>query len=176
MADSLPKYEQFYREGRDVCGPPFAQIAAFFDDFDREHGRVLDLGCGQGRDALLIARHGHAVVGVDLAETGIAQMLEDARKEGLEVEGVVADIAGYQPDGEFDVIVLDRVLHMLPDNSHRTAVLETACRHTRPGGFILIADTPKNKPALAKFFKDRADGWEKRLDDKGFLFFQRRQV
>lgn len=174
MAKNTSKYEQLYRESRGVCGPPFEQVVEFFTTLGDDKCRVLDLGCGQGRDALFIARQGHSVLGVDISETGISQMLEDARNEGLNVEGMVADIVDFEPDGEYDVILLDRVLHMLGDNNDRLAVLETACHHTEPGGFILIADTPKNKALLVKFFEDRRDRWEKRVENKGFLCFQRR--
>ena len=170
------KYEQLYRKERDVCGPPFQEFVEFFDNLNNNNCRVLDLGCGQGRDALLIARKGHYVLGVDLSETGISQMLEDARKEVLKVEGVVADIVEFEPLEEYDVILLDRVLHMLGDDNDRIVVLETVCHHTKPGGFVLIADTPKNHGVLVKFFKSKQSQWKRIMENKGFLFFQRELV
>ena len=53
----------------------------------------------QGRDVLFIARKGHSVLGVDTAQTGIVQMLEEAESEKLAVDGVIADITNYEaPD------------------------------------------------------------------------------
>jgi len=72
------KYERQYHEQRGVCGEPFPEIASFFASYAKQAAQVLDLGCGQGRDALMAARHGHHVLGVDSAQTGIRQMLEDA--------------------------------------------------------------------------------------------------
>ena len=46
-------------------------------------------GYVQGRDALFIARKGHSVLGVDTAQTGIEQMLEEAESEKLAVDGVM---------------------------------------------------------------------------------------
>ena len=100
-------------------------------------------------------------------------MLEDARKEGLNVEGMVADIVEFEPPEAYDIILLDRVLHMLRDDNNRTAVLESVCRHTKPGGFVLIADTAKNHGVLAKFFESKQSQWKKLVANKGFLFFQR---
>lgn len=176
MAKKPPKYELLYREGRDVCGAPFKQFVDFFDNFNQKNCRVLDLGCGQGRDALFIARKGHSVFGVDLSETGISQMLEDARKEGLNVDGMVADIVEFEPDGAYDVILLDRVLHMLKDSDERLAVLEKVSHHTKRGGFILIADMPKNTGEFVEFFAGKHGDWEKHKDDKGFLHLQRKRV
>lgn len=176
MTKKIDKYEQLYRNERDVCGPPFPQFVEFFDSFDQQNCRVLDLGCGQGRDALFIARKGHTVLGVDLSETGIFQMLMDARKESLSIEGVVADIVEFEPSGEFDVILFDRVLHMLRDDDDRIVVLETICQHTKPHGFVLIADMPKNMDLLVEFFERKQGLWNKRVQDKGILFFQKGRI
>lgn len=167
------KYERHYREGRDVCREPFPELVTFFDTYDQSEADVLDLGCGQGRDALLAARRGHHVVGVDLSETGVAQMLEDARAEGLHVEGVVGDIAEWRPAGTFDVVVLDRVLHLLAGEAERRRVLNRSCRHTRPGGYVLVADTPKQQALLRDFFRARSSEWEVTLQRKGFVFARR---
>ena len=71
-------YEEEYQNSRNVCGEPFQEIVEFFENYDDECATVLDSGCGQGRDALFIARKGHSVLGVDTAQTGIEQMLEEA--------------------------------------------------------------------------------------------------
>ena len=74
------------------------------------------------------------------------------------------------------MILLDRVLHMLKDYDDRLAVLETGCHHTKPGGYILIADMPKNRAEFVKFFEGKYENWEKRKDSKGFLLFQTRLI
>jgi len=48
---------------------------------------------------LFIARKGHSVLGVDTAQTGIEQLLEEAESEKLAVDGVITDITNYEsPD------------------------------------------------------------------------------
>ena len=173
---SLPEmtdYEKQYQESRDVCGPPFSEFVTFFERYHEAGAMVLDLGCGQGRDALFIARMGHHVFGVDTSSTGIAQMLEDAQRQKLDVRGVVADIVEYEPAGNYDVVILDRVLHMLKGDGDRLAVLEKARASTKSGGFVLIADTPKNLPLIRRFFEAETDGWAKVRDRKGFIFLQK---
>ncbi len=71
-------YEKEYQNSRNVCGEPFPEIVEFFENYDDECAIVLDSGYGQGREALFIARKGHSVLGVDTAQTGIEQMLEEA--------------------------------------------------------------------------------------------------
>lgn len=166
------KYESQYRERRGVCGEPFPEIASFFESYGQQAARVLDLGCGQGRDALMVARRGHSVLGIDSSPTGIRQMLEDADAERLDIEGIVADVTKYAVEGSYDVIILDRVLHML-EEENRIGLLREAVAHVAPDGFVLIADMPSNKPALRVVFSENPRKWSAVLDKKGFLFMRR---
>ena len=165
-------YDKLYREQRHVLGEPTADFVAFFAAYPAARADVLDLGCGQGRDALFIARQGHHVVGVDISPAGIEQLLEDARAEGLPIEGVVADLAVYEPAADFDVIVIDRTLHML-DAEVRLQVLARVSGRVRPAGFVLIADEKRNLPAMQAFFERAAGHWQVVKQGRGLLFVQR---
>ena len=76
-------YEKEYQNSRNVYGGPFPEIVDIFDNYDNECATVLDSGCGQGRDALFIARKVHSVLGVDTVQTGIEQMLEEPENEKI---------------------------------------------------------------------------------------------
>jgi SAM-dependent methyltransferase len=161
-------YDKLYGETPEALGAPNAVFAAFFDRWDRVGARVLDVGCGQGRDALAIARRGHRVVGVDLSPNGIRDMLAAAQAEGLAVEGIVADITGFAPEGVFDAIVIDRVLHMLPPEA-RLAVLGGLLGHVAEGGWVLIADEAANMGAFEAVFERDDREWEKEVPKRGYL-------
>lgn len=167
---SLVDYDKHYRMGRGQCGEPFPEFVSFFQSYDRSRARVLDLGCGQGRDALVAARHGHEVVGVDLSEIGIGQMIEDAEAEGLDVTGVVSDILEYRSRRKFDVVLLDRVLHLLLDDDERIGALDLAARLTRKGGHVLIADVAKNRPLIQAYFDERPQEWTMVKQTKTYCF------
>lgn len=134
--------------------------------------RALDIGCGQGRDALFIARLGHEVTGVDLSPHGIRAMQEAAASEVLEVTGVVADLAEFQPDGYFDVIVIDRTLHML-DAALREAVLARLLRHVAQCGWVLISDERSNMAGLRAVIDADGLDWRHDIATGGQLFLQR---
>lgn len=72
---SLVEYDAHYMKGPGQCGEPFPKVVAFFEAYAKRNAAVLDLGCGQGRDALVAARRGHRVLGVDLSKVGVAQMV-----------------------------------------------------------------------------------------------------
>jgi len=172
----MTNYDKEFQKNRDACGPPFPEILSFFDRFGGFQVKVLDLGCGQGRDALPIARMGHSVFGVDISKTGIAQMLEAAKRESLQVEAEVADISEYNILEKYEVVILDRVLHMLDDDVQRLMVLDKSINATSHGGFIIIADTPKHLEIIRSYFDNRTREWEKIKDKKGFLFLKKAEI
>jgi hypothetical protein len=58
---------------------------------------------------------------------------------------------------------------MMKNDNNRSAVLEKVISVTAPGGFILIADTPKHLLFIRLFFSD----WVKIKDKKGFIFVRK---
>lgn len=108
------------------------------------HGlaRILDLGCGQGRFKIPLARWGlkggGQVVGVDLA----GPALEKARERSRGLTNVTfqeADVLGFlrgQEDGSADVVLLIEVTFFLP--SWRDVLTEMA-RVLRPAGVSFVA-------------------------------------
>lgn len=164
-------YEKVYQEQRHALGKPTKVFVDFFDTYEKQNADVLDIGCGQGRDALFIARLGHHVVGVDLSPTGIAQLIEDAKAEKLNIEGVVADLKEYKASGEYDVIVIDRTLHML-DTETRLHVLAQASSVARNDSFVLIADERSNMPDIKAFFDNDERNWSIITDKGSFICVQ----
>ncbi len=153
------KYEQLYQKQEDVSGPPFDEIVQFAKKYPNQQASVLDLGCGQGRDALVFARQGMAVTGVDISKTGIQQMTTRARGENLDVTGVVADLREYTPDTRFDIIVLDRTLHMLSPMESRIEMLQRSADGLRDGGHLLIADERSNVAVFKDWFENNVRTW-----------------
>lgn len=165
-------YDALYRTTPDALGAPTRAFCEFFETFSKPSARILDVGCGQGRDALFIARLGHLVTGVDLSSSGIACLLKQAAREGLSVEGDVADIASYDPCGMFDVIVFDRTLHML-ERTPRMKVLARLTEKLAKDGFLLIADEPSNLPDFHDVLNITSGAWSIVREEKGLLFLRR---
>jgi 2-polyprenyl-3-methyl-5-hydroxy-6-metoxy-1,4-benzoquinol methylase len=49
-------------------------------------GNVLDIGAGQGANALYLAERGYSVMAVDISETGLQQLREESEARGLTIE------------------------------------------------------------------------------------------
>lgn len=166
-----PKYDRHYTESDRACGDPFEEMIRYAGGLAPGR-RVLDLGCGQGRDALLFARLGHAVVGIDVSSVGIEQLRERAAREGLPIEARVGDVAGEDWGGTFDTVLLDRVLHMLRSDDVRARVLRRAQASVRPGGHVVVSEYPKQH-ALVRAPLLGEEGWALDEPKRGFFVAQR---
>ena len=77
----------------------------------KSQGTVLDIGVGEGRNALFLAQNGFAVTGIDISEEGIKKFTQEAQKRGLHVHGIVADITTAELE-KYDVILAINLLQL----------------------------------------------------------------
>lgn len=167
----MTDYEKIYQKDLNACGEPFIEFVEFFDQFENTKLNVLDLGCGQGRDALFVAKKGHSVYGVDISKTGINQMLNKAKKDNLKIVGEITDVLKFVPSQNYDVAIIDRLLHMFKSDIERKIVLKNISAAITKNGFVLISDVPKNKQFISDFFNSKQ--WSNILDKNSFTFVQK---
>jgi len=95
--------------------------------------RVLELGCGEGKDAVFLARNGYRVTAFDLAENGIRKARRLAEIHGVKVQFFRADIREFLPEEEYDIVFSSGVLHYLPKKKAER-LFSALMEHTAPGG------------------------------------------
>jgi len=101
-------------------------------------GSVLDAGCGSGENALHLASLGLPVLGVDVAETAVAQARRKAAERGLAAEFAVADALRLELlERRFDTVLDCGLLHSF-DDDERLAYLRSAAAVTAPGGTLYV--------------------------------------
>lgn len=99
-------------------------------------GRALDLGTGEGRNAVWLAEQGWQVTAVDFSRVALDRGAAISQRSGVDVAWVPADLTQYRPDAAaFDLVVI-LYLHLPPDA--RRGVLEQAVMALRPGGRLLV--------------------------------------
>ncbi|MEV3994822.1 class I SAM-dependent methyltransferase [Streptomyces halstedii] len=103
-------------------------------------GDVLDLGCGDGGDALWLAGQGWQVTAADISAVAVERLAALARSHGLgdRVTTVQHDLHRSFPPGGFDLIFA-HYLHT-PGDLDRVTVLRSAAHALRPGGRLLVVD------------------------------------
>lgn len=101
-------------------------------------GRALDLGCGQGVNAVYLAQQGFSVVAVDFVPAALAAARARAEQAGVEVELRECDVLDYEAPSAFDVVLDSGCLHHLPRGkvgAYRTRLDEWLA----PGGdYVLV--------------------------------------
>jgi SAM-dependent methyltransferase len=97
-------------------------------------GRAIDLGCGEGRNAIWLAERGWRVTAVDFSAAGLSRAARLAAGRRVSVDWVRADLLGYQPAaGAYDLVLL-AYLH-LPTTA-LARVFRAAAAAVAPGGTL----------------------------------------
>lgn len=103
----------------------------------RRPGTAVDLGMGQGRNALYLAEKGWRTTGVDFSEIAVADVKAEAAKRGAVLDAVMADLNSYELGKEkWDLILLSYMQSWM-----KTVKLDHAARiqaALRPGGVVVI--------------------------------------
>ncbi len=132
-------WEERYRSAERVwsgqVNPRLVEVVA-----DLPVGRALDLGCGEGADALWLAERGWEVVAVDISATALqrATAAASARNMLAHIDFQRHDLNESFPEGTFD-LVSAQYLHS-PARLERDGVLQRAAERVNRGGVLLIVD------------------------------------
>ncbi|CAM3588761.1 methyltransferase domain-containing protein [Nocardioides zeicaulis] len=131
-----PAWEERYSGDRVWSGKVNVQLAA--EAADLAPGRALDVGCGEGGDALWLAERGWQVTASDFADAALARVAEHAEEAGLadRVETRRIDVRTFEPDGETWDLVTAHFVH-LPDGGMVDVVRRLASA-VAPGGTLLV--------------------------------------
>ena len=102
--------------------------------------RVLDAGCGYGRNLVHLLREGCEVFALDLDAEGVehVRQMSVALQTGLPAENFQVGAIERMPfpDGFADVVICNSVLHFARDEDHFESMLVELWRVLRPGGLL----------------------------------------
>jgi len=103
---------------------------------DLRPGRVLDLACGEGRNAVWLAEQGWQVTGVDFSDVALDKARELAASRGVRIDWAQADLLDYQPEQRTYDLVL--VFYLQVPAPERRQILRAAADAVAPGGTLLL--------------------------------------
>lgn len=102
-------------------------------------GSVIDIGAGNGRNSIFLAKNGFKVKAVDNAEVALRLLEKIAGSENLSIETGLIDLNFHIPEvSDFDAIVISFVLHHI-NNQRALEILNKLKLDSKPGSFHVIS-------------------------------------
>jgi len=102
---------------------------------DLPPGTAIDLGSGEGRNAVWLSSLGWDVTAVDFSTAGHAKARHLASQKGVSVELVEADALTYEPSAQVDLVVIS---YLQVAREEQRTVLEHARTWLAPGATLLV--------------------------------------
>ena len=124
-------------DGPSVFGPPSEEVRLLADKLPAA-ARVLDLGCGDGRNALHLLQQGLDVTAVDISPKAVAKLVAGARSCIGTLRAEVADVRKRPLCGPYDLIIAHGLLHLLYRGDWAKLIKEMQ-RATSPHGYNVVA-------------------------------------
>jgi SAM-dependent methyltransferase len=149
MSEAQQAWEAHYGERERVWGGRVnARLAEVVEPI--APGRALDLGCGEGADALWLAEHGWHVTAVDISQTALDRAVADAAARNVEasIDFQRHDLTESFPDGVFDLVSAQFLHSTVPMD--RAQLLRRAAGAVAKGGTMLIVDHGAAPPWASK--------------------------
>ncbi|MFC1716509.1 class I SAM-dependent methyltransferase [Candidatus Poribacteria bacterium] len=145
MLDSLLKepkqwWDGYYSDRSRECpffvNIPDENLDFYFGDGRMKRGRVLELGCGPGRNAIYLARQGCNVDAVDISSQAIQWAQERARDSGLEINFVCQSVFDLQVEtSTYDIVYDSGCFHHIPPH-RRMSYIELVRNALKPDGLF----------------------------------------
>jgi SAM-dependent methyltransferase len=165
----MSRWDSTYSSNQDFFGKEASQLGmSALPQFKKRGARkILELGCGQGRDTLFLAQNGMEVTALDYSETGLCQIKDRASVMGLDTSVVlkVGDArAGLPfPDGWFDGCFSHMFFTMQLTEKELAFILSEVLRVLRPGGLNIYSVRNVHDPHFGKGKHFGEDMWQNPL-------------
>lgn len=139
--DRTSHWNQRYESGSTPwdSGLPSAELRRIVDESKIQPCRVLELGCGTGTNAILLAQLGFEVTAVDLSPLAIEQAIAKAEEAGVNVDWNCDDVCSIdQPDEPFPLVFDRGCFHCIRRDVAVEAILQTLERVTATGSRLIV--------------------------------------
>jgi len=144
----VERWDAMYRSDRRPgwdTGRPSTELKSLVEQQVLRPCRVVELGCGTGVNAVYLASQGFDVTAIDLAPTALQAAEERARKAGVKVRWIQADVLNPPSMEPFDLI-FDRGCYHGVRRQNAAGYVKTVKALCRAGGRVLILAGNANEP------------------------------
>lgn len=114
-------------------------------------GRAVDLGAGEGRNALWLAEQGWSVTAVDSSRIGLDRLEDEAVERHVEVQTIVQDLTEFLQDASSDGTTFDLIVvaYIHAEEPIRDAMFARAVDVLAPGGILFIVGHHKSSLGIS---------------------------
>lgn len=152
------EYNKIYKNNKDVWGKKPNKLLQIAWKKVQSSSWFLDLGCGQGRDSLFMAKKNFKVTAVDISKEGIRNIDLMAKKYDLDIRTVSQDIKNFKiNNNRYTIINIFDALHFL-EKKDALELIKKVKKNLKQGGFVIISDF-STKDLLFKKEKNKTKGF-----------------
>ncbi len=133
-----PFWEKTFAQAREAetFGTPAEELSELVELLPKD-AKVLDLGCGEGRNALFLAEKGFDVTAIDISIAGIRKLERLAEEKKFSIKGKIQDMRNFDFQTEFDLIVAHGSLHLI-EREHWLSLIRKIQDNTKDGGYNVV--------------------------------------
>ena len=147
MSKKQPFWESNYKTSDDAN--TFGKASPEVVDLSKKltkGSRILDIGCGDGRHALFLAKTGFEVTAIDISTAGIKKLSQLAKRSGVLINTQVMDMRQFEFTNSYDAIIAHGCLHLIP-RVDWSGLLSRIKKYTNDLGYnIIVVFTNKLPP------------------------------
>jgi tellurite methyltransferase len=129
--DSKAQWDQRYARPTFIYGKSPAEFLAENYHYIPFEANVLDMGMGEGRNAVFLAQKGYKVTGIDISSVAVKKAHLLAQEFGVKFKGIVASLKDHRiPPNSFDAIICFYYVER--------SLIEKIKTWLRPGGILIF--------------------------------------
>lgn len=133
-------YDHRYLEQEHYWGNAISEMAVSIVELHPSMGKnlkVLEIGCGEGTNAVFLAKNGYDVTAFDLSKTAVEKTNKLANQNDVRISTFIADINDYLPVEKFDIVFSSGTLQYLTPGK-RANFIEAIKQCTNVGGLHVL--------------------------------------
>lgn len=159
--------DTFSKEDKEAAATEVEQIIKILEI--RKGSKILDLCCGYGRHAILLAKKGYKITGLDFSEPFLKKAQKDTEAAGVKVNWIRKDMRDIPLEDMFDAVInMFTSFGYFESDADNLKVLKEVSKCLKLGGNFLI-DTV-NREYIIKNFQNKS--WDK-IDESKFVLDDR---
>ncbi len=146
----MNRFDAFYRGDAPSFGTSATREIQEYVDANGHCGRALDLGAGDGRNSLYLARTGFDVTAVDMSRVGLKKLVNMARKSGIDdrIAAVAGDVRYMNyPTDAYHLVAAVTIFDHLPQNDIEP-LFERITGSIKPGGVLFVKSHTVDDPGF----------------------------